>query len=73
MDATYQTNLQGLVLTAVGPAGLVLEGAFPTMRWLPGVFMLSCAEDASAYAACVRTALTEHAKLVEDAAPIRER
>eukprot|EP00974_Lingulodinium_polyedra_P072878 7054241-Lingulodinium_polyedra.AAC.1 len=34
-DATFQTNVQDLVLTAIGPAGLAMDGSLPSMRWLP--------------------------------------
>lgn len=51
MDFTFNTNVEGLLLGAAGPVGLVIEkeGGLPHMRCFPQVFMLSHAEDEDAH------------------------
>ena len=47
-DFTFKTNHHDLLLGAVGPAGLNLEGPkLPSMRFLPQFFVLAGKEDAT--------------------------
>ena len=49
MDFTFKTNREGLLLGAVGPVGLVMDKAGPSMRFLPVFFMIADAEDTDAH------------------------
>lgn len=59
MNFTFQTNERGLLLGAVGPVGLNIAGAYPSMRFMPVVFILANAEDESAQRAGIRVFLNE--------------
>jgi hypothetical protein len=48
MDSTFQTNVDGLLLGAIGPVGLWTRGKLPHMRFLPAIFMVADAEDIDA-------------------------
>jgi len=66
MDGTFNTNLQGLVLIGVGPAGIGIERNLPTMKALPYSFVIASAEDAEACKLAIRQALFLHNELVPD-------
>ena len=53
-DFTYELCHEGLVLGCIGPVGLRLSEAGPTMRMIPAFYVLSSAEDYDAHEVLLR-------------------
>ena len=73
MDTTFNTNVQDLLLTGVGPTGLLCNGDLPSMRWVPAACVLAHAEDTEAYALAIETYLGEHARRIASERPVKAR
>ena len=73
LDSTFGTNVQNLVLGAVGPAGVVAQGHGCSMRFCPALFFLSDAEDTSAYREALKYLASQHSVIMDDDVPLLDR
>ena len=61
--STYKTNRDSLLLGCIGAAGLLSQArSLPSVRMIPGFFVLANSEDEAAHIVLLDPPFVEHAK-----------